>query len=128
MESLTIEADVDFSNNSRKRNAVPPATNDLPGRIPRITRMMALAIRIDMLIRDGAIVDYADVARLGHVSRARVTQIMSLMRLAPDIQEAILFLEEVKEGSDPMSERMIRSISERMDWSEQRKIWRRLAN
>src|SRR3712207_3152134 len=32
------------------------------------------------------------VARLGHVTRARVTQIMNLLNLAPDIQEAILFL------------------------------------
>jgi len=52
---------------------------------------MALAIRFDDLIRRGEVRDYADLARLGHVSRARITQIMNLLNLAPDIQERLLF-------------------------------------
>src|SRR5437016_4923688 len=58
--------------------------------VPRITRLMALAIKIDDMVQRGELRDYADVARLGHVTRARVTQIMNLMNLAPDIQEHIL--------------------------------------
>lgn len=45
--------------------------------------------------------DHADLPRLGHVTRARVTQIMNLLNLAPDIQGAILFLLPVKFGRDP---------------------------
>src|SRR5688572_20591476 len=61
-------------------------------RIPRIARLMALAIKFDALISQGAVRDYADLARLGHVSRARITQIMNLLNLAPDIQSDLLYL------------------------------------
>jgi regulator of RNase E activity RraA len=44
-----------------------------------------MAIHFDGLIRKGAVRDYADLARLGHVARARVTQIMNLLNQAPDI-------------------------------------------
>ena len=53
---------------------------------------MALAIRFDQLIRDGVLADQAEIAKLGRVSRARLTQIMNLLNLAPSIQEEILFL------------------------------------
>jgi len=62
------------------------------GRVPRISRLMALAIRFEQLLRDGEVADQAELARLGHVSRARLTQIMNLLNLASDIQEEILFL------------------------------------
>ncbi|MDM8004641.1 MAG: hypothetical protein QUV05_00600, partial [Phycisphaerae bacterium] len=63
-----------------------------PGNIPRVSKLMALAIRYDRLVSRGEVRDYADLARLGYVTRARITQIMNLLNLAPDIQEAILFL------------------------------------
>lgn len=125
MDSLTIETTVDFGSSTETRKIAP--VPERKGRVQRVARMMALAIRIDRLVEYGTIADYADAARLGHVSRARVTQIMSLLRLAPDIQEAILFLPEVKEGRDPLNERMLRRISERIDWNEQRRLWRNLA-
>ncbi len=62
------------------------------GRVPRVARLLALALRFEELVRAGVVADYAEVARLGRVSRARLTQIMNLLDLAPDIQEAILFL------------------------------------
>jgi hypothetical protein len=61
------------------------------GRVPRLAPLMALAICFEDLIRTGQVADYADLARLGHVSRARITQIMNLLLLAPDIQEQVLF-------------------------------------
>src|SRR5689334_4852756 len=60
-------------------------------RIPRISRLMALAIKFDDMITRGEVRDYADLARLGYVTRARMTQIMNLLHLAPDLQEGILF-------------------------------------
>ncbi len=62
------------------------------GSVPRISRLMALAIRTQDLVDQGEVADYADLARLAHISRARISQIMNLTLLAPDIQEAILFL------------------------------------
>ena len=84
---------------------------------------MALAIRIEGLVRDGVISDYAAAAELGHVTRARMSQIMNLLNLAPDIQEAILFLPPVESGRDPITEREIRPVSASMDWKAQRIYW-----
>ena len=75
-----------------------------------LSRLMALAIWLDRMIRDGVVTDQAELARPGHVSRARLTQIMNLMNLAPDIQEAILHLPKVREGRDPVTERDLRAI------------------
>ncbi len=97
------------------------------GRIPRVTRLMALAIRFDHLIREGEVQDQADIARLGHVTRARVTQIMNLLHLAPDIQEAILFLPRVEQGRDPITERDLRPIASIVDWRKQRRAWAQVA-
>ena len=72
------------------------------------SRLMALAIRFDQLIRDGVVADQAELARLGHVSRARVTQIMALLNLATDIQEAVLHLPLVERGREPVAERDLR--------------------
>src|SRR5436190_21045272 len=63
------------------------------GRVPRVARLLALAHRFEKLIRDGDVRDYADLARLGHVTRARLSQIMDLLLLAPELQEPLLFME-----------------------------------
>jgi hypothetical protein len=84
---------------------------------------MALAIRFDRLIKSGEVTDQADLARLGQVSRARVTQIMNLLLLAPEIQEEILFLPRTIQGRDPVRERMIRPIASVLDWRGQREMW-----
>lgn len=81
---------------------------------------MALAIRFEQLILDGVVKDQADLARLALVSRARVTQIMDLLMLAPDIQEALLFLPPVFKGREPITERDIRSLLSQPSWEQQR--------
>jgi hypothetical protein len=63
-----------------------------PGNPPRIARILALAHKLDALVRSGTIAGYTELARLGHVAPARVTQIMALLHLAPAIQEYVLFL------------------------------------
>lgn len=119
-----VEFKVHFeaSRKGRKRAVVgvKPATPAQPGNLPRVTRLMALAIRFDQLIRDGEVADYAEIARLGHVTRARVTQIMNLLHLAPDIQEAILNLPRVEKGRDQITERDLRPIAAIVDWRKQR--------
>jgi hypothetical protein len=127
-----IEFKVHFepSRRGRKRAVVGEKPADpalMPGNLPRVTRLMALAIRFDELIRDGEIADYAEIARLGHVTRARVTQIMNLLHLAPDIQEAILSLPRTESGRDPITERDLRPIAAIVDWRKQRREWRRLS-
>ena len=97
----------------------PTDSDDSP--IPRIARLLALAIRYDGLFRADQFRDYAEIAHLGRVTRARMTQIMKLLDLAPDIQEQILFLPNVK----GLNERNLRPIVSRIDWSEQRRMFQK---
>jgi hypothetical protein len=85
-------------------------------RMPRVTRLMALAVRYQGMVDLGELRDYADIARLGYVSRARVTQIMNLANLAPDTQEALLFPTAILP-----TERQLRSLTVLVDWAEQRR-------
>lgn len=67
--------------------------------------------------------DQAELARLGHVTRARVTQIMNLLSLAPDIQEAILYLPRAETGREPVTERELRVIVRELAWDTQKRMW-----
>ena len=97
-----------------------------PGNTPRVTRFMALAIKLSDDLDAGRVKDLADIARLGNITRARVTQIMNLLTLAPDIQEAILFLPRTIKGRSPVTERDLRQVAARPDWNEQRCRWKSL--
>jgi hypothetical protein len=96
------------------------------GSIPRVSRLLALALHMDGLCRQGEVTDYAELARLAMVTRARMTQIMSLLLLAPDIQEEILFLPRSDGGRDPIREKAVRPIASVPDWRKQRVMWRDL--
>src|SRR5262249_48121450 len=106
--------------------AEPPSSALPPARVPRIARLMALALRFDELIRSGAVADYAELARLGQVSRARITQITNLLALAPSIQEQLLFLPSVERGRDPIHLRQLQPLARMRDWRRQRRAWREL--
>ncbi len=87
---------------------------------------MALAIRFEKLVWPGAFQGGAQLDRLGHVPRARPTQIMNLLQLAPDIQEDILFLSRTPAVRDTISERQVRVVAAELDWKEQRRLWHEL--
>jgi hypothetical protein len=110
---------------ARKRTA--PAGNAqqsrVAERVARVARLMALALRFQQMIRDEVVGDYAVLAGLGRVSRARVTQIMNLLNLAPDIQEQILFLSREAADRSGICERTIRRMSSLLLWSDQRARW-----
>ena len=100
-----------------------PAASVAAGRVRRITRLMALALRFEQLVRSGAVRDYAELARLGRVSRARITQVMNLLHLAPDLQETILFLPRVQSGRDRIHLHELQALTALLDWQEQRRRW-----
>jgi hypothetical protein len=108
------------------QNAKVEKKNFKPGNVPRLSRLMALAVRFEGLIERGEVQDYADLARLGFVTRARITQIMNLLHLAPDIQEDLLFLPRTTKGRDPIRETDMRPIAATAHWSRQRKMWKAL--
>ena len=90
-----------------------------PPRIPRIARLMALAIKFQDMVDRGEVRDYADLARLGFVTRARITQIMNLLNLAPQIQEALLSVQSSPNVNPAACERSVRSVSRLVHWADQ---------
>ena len=93
-----------------------------PARLPRVTRLMALAIKYQGMVSRGELRDYADIARLGYVTRARATQIMNLLHLAPNLQEQLLFPKE-HPALAWITERDLRTIATAVYWKDQRKCW-----
>lgn len=116
---IEVEVTLDLPN----RQKVELANSDAVPRIPRVTRLMALAVKWQGMVDAGELRDYADIARLGYVSRARVTQIMNLGNLAPEIQEHLLF----PTGFLPQERRMRPLVAE-VEWDRQRRLWRDLVS
>src|SRR3954447_535288 len=81
------------------------------GRTPRLSRLMALAIHLDGLLSQGAVRSYRELAAAGHVSRARLSQILQLNHLAPEIQEQLLFFPPTRQGFDRLLEKHVRSLA-----------------
>lgn len=106
----------------------PPEAQPKPERVPRISRLMALAIHCKHLLDTGAVADLTTMARLAHVTQPRMTQILNLNHLAPDIQEDLLFLDPLEEGKPLISEKQLRRLSGMLVWGEQRREWRALSS
>jgi len=123
----TVTKQIHFAVKSHGKVATPgpaPGPQDPAGRVPRVSKLMALAIRFDRLLREGRIADQSELARLAHVTQPRMTQIMNLLHLAPDIQEELLHLPPVESGRDPVTERALRPITKLRHWNMQRRAWR----
>ena len=91
--------------------------------MPRMRRLLALALKMEQMIQEGTVKNYSELAHLGQVSRARITQVMNLLQLAPDIQEEILL---GNTPEDRLRESAIRKLSAVVLWSQQRVFWREL--
>lgn len=128
MRPKTIERRVWFQREgrSRKLTTTPPMSTAAQPRPLRLSRLMALVIRYQELIDSGHVAHRAELSQLAEVSRARLTQIMNLLLLAPDIQEEILFLPLTEAARDPISDRDMRPIVAETDWIKQRQLWRQL--
>jgi hypothetical protein len=95
-------------------------------RVPRLARLLALALRCERLLSDGVVENFATLAELGHVTPQRIGQIMSLLHLAPDIQEALLFRKHPERGRDVLCLRQVLPLTKIWEWQEQRRHWRQL--
>jgi hypothetical protein len=121
-QKLQVEITIDPSRSrpdGQRRRAVSKVPE--PPRIPRITRLMALAIKFQDMVDRGEVRDYAELALLGYVSRARLTQIMNLVLLAPKIQEELLN----STGSREIRESKIRQVVRHELWQDQLEFIRR---
>ncbi len=130
-----VEVQCSLRPSGRARNAgetsaapKPPMAPALAerGRLPRITHTMARAILFEDLLERGEATDHADLARLAAISRERVSQIMKMLWLAPDIQEEILRLPPVQRGHVAITVPEVTAIAEEPLWEEQRGQWSNL--
>ena len=87
-------------------------------------RLLALAHKLDAQVRSGAIAGYGELARLGHISPGRLTQIMVLLHLAPSIQEYVLFLSSGDARFVP--ELGLRKIAREPRWDRQRELFEQI--
>src|SRR5262249_54526329 len=130
-ESLTIQCRFRVDRRARGRKQLqtgePPRPTCAPGRVPRVARLLALAHRFEGLLREGVVPGYAELAGLGQVTPARISQVMALLGLAPDIQEGILFLPRTVRGRDPIQMYDLLPLTTILDWKVQRHLWERLA-
>jgi DNA invertase Pin-like site-specific DNA recombinase len=104
----------------------PRAAAERAEPVPRITRLLALALKFEQLIESGVVSNYAAVAQVARVSRSRVTQMTSLLNLAPDIQEKILFLPAAEARQLRISEPSLRKLTATLLWNQQREQWKTL--
>lgn len=108
---------------SKKEATAPRAER---GKLPRVAEILALAIGFDDMIQRGLAKDHSDLARLGCISKERISQIMRLVWLAPDIQQEILTLPRTSLGRFHLGEVALRQVASKMLWREQREAWGRL--
>jgi len=123
---MRVERHLHIQRGPKKRNVVtrskPVARAVGEGHIQRISKLMALAIRFDRLLCDGTVKDQSELAALAHVSQPRMTQIMNLLLLAPEIQEQLLHLPKVT-GKDVITEKLLRPIVAEVEWATQVALW-----
>ncbi len=98
------------------------------GRIPRVARLMALAIKLDAMIRSGEVTSQRELAAVARVTPARVSQIMNLLHLTPQIQEHLLLMPPITRGHDPLTERELRHITAVSCWKTQQVLWSRVGD
>jgi len=102
--------------------AVPPRRGKPEPRrepaTPRVVELLRKAIEWQALLESGKARNQAEIARQECVTRARVTQIMGMSRLAPEIQGYIWAMPDVI-GRPVISERALRPISQIEDRQKQ---------
>ena len=104
----------------------PPPPPPQVRRPARVAQVLSRAHRLEAAIAAGEYADRADAARQLGFTRARITQILDLTLLAPDIQERVLDLEAIN-GREPLTERGLRDVVGHGCWVDQRAAFRERA-
>ncbi len=126
---IKVKREIAFQGEAHKRRDAAKAVREKAeqsGRIPRIAKLVALASRMQSMIDSGQVETFQQLAEIGRISQPRMTQIMSLLNLAPDIQEELLYLPEVMQGKATIHEKLLRPLTTEVEWRVQRRMWARI--
>jgi hypothetical protein len=125
---MTAGSPLEIRFSLRKRLPPNSKATEVPsrrgGRLPRVTQVLALAIHLEDMVRRGEANDYTDLARVSCLCRERISQIVRLNYLAPDIQVELLYLPPTTSGRFPISETALRKIANLLSWNDQRREWK----
>ena len=102
------------------QSVCPVSAVPAPPRVPKVVLLLVLGHHFELLVREGILKDYAEIARRTGLTRARVTQICDLTLLAPEIQEKVLFVDGHSDDCRLYSERSCREILRVPGWSKQK--------
>jgi hypothetical protein len=121
---MSAAIEVPFVRTKRgKADAFTSVRADLSRQRPwRVGQMLAIAHAMRQLFDEGLVREYAELAAILGVTRPRVTQLLDLTLLAPDIQEEILFGYSTS-GREHVSEKALRGVVRALRWSDQRRKW-----
>ena len=100
----------------------PPAPAEPTRQPAQVALMLALAHHLQRAVEGGAVANQAALAKAYGLTRARLTQVLDLLLLAPDLQARVLALEAV-DGRQPLAERRLRRLVLCESWAEQRTQW-----
>jgi hypothetical protein len=131
MPTITVTQVIQLTSQQRGRKAITRAEGETPvllppGRVPRLARWMALALLLQQNLESSLGVSKTELARRGRVSKARISQLMTLVHLAPDLQAALLELPRVVRGREPILLQHVLPIAREPDWQRQRTAWKAL--
>jgi hypothetical protein len=130
MDTPSNAVEIQFQLHTTGRPHAGTTPSDSPpsgsGRLPRVTQVMAMAIHFQDMIQRGEAQHYADIGKLGCLSRERVSQVMELLWLAPRIQQEILEFPPAAAGRFPITEVAVRRIANAMLWEDQGREWKKL--
>jgi len=129
--SKIVEVRCSLKRRQRSQTADPTALPivdalELRAKLPRITHTVARALMFEHAIANGEAADFADLARLTATTRERVSQVMKMMRLAPDIQDEILRLPPVRRPQRAITVPEVTAITDQIVWDDQRSSWLKL--
>ena len=121
VNEITLKYSLPIAGAFRPRTLTSEPIDEPQGRPPRTARLVALAHKLEELVRSGAVQSYGELARLGDISPARLSQIMILAQLAPVIQEYVLFLSAHEDGI--ITELDLRKIAREPRWDRQHELF-----
>lgn len=120
---ITVRQKLSITKTQRGRKRIEPRPVEEPVKpmtsVPRISRLMALAIKYQRMLDRGEVAGITELARLCHVTQPRMSQILNLNLLSPSIQEHLLFIPPTESGKPTMHEKKLRDVCAETDWHVQ---------